>query len=215
MFRKKLLILLALFTTTGLVVSAAELPVGRFSSGDLVGWEPKVFKGETAYALIRENGRTVLKAHSRHAASGLVRKLEIDPREYPRLRWSWKVEHTLHREDATKKSGDDFAARVYVVFPRTFFWQTRAINYVWSARMAKNSHVPNPYTANSVTVAVESGDDKAGQWLAEERNIYEDYRNFFGEEPPKLGAVAVMTDTDNTGDEVTAWYGDIFLESGR
>jgi hypothetical protein len=58
---------------------------------------------------------------------------------------------------------------------------------------------------------VESGDEKAGTWVSEERNIREDYRRFFGEEPPRVGAVAVMTDTDDTGDEVTAWYGDITI----
>lgn len=41
------------------------------------------------------------------------------------------------------------------------------------------------------------------------------YTVFFGEEPPKIGAVAVMTDTDDTRDEVAAWYGDIFLESAK
>jgi hypothetical protein len=51
-----------------------------------------------------------------------------------------------------------------------------------------------------------------GQWVSEERNIYEDYRKLFGKEPPQIGAVAIMTDTDDTQDEVTAWYGDIFLE---
>jgi hypothetical protein len=62
-------------------------------------------------------------------------------------------------------------------------------------------------------VAVESGNGNAGKWVNEERNIYEDYRKFFGEEPPLLGAVALMTDTDNTGEEAVAWYGDITLVS--
>jgi len=199
------------------ILLAAIREIGRFSGGDLSGWEPQVFKGkgETAYSLVKDNGRTVLKAHSRQAASGLVRKVNLDPKEFPLLRWSWKVEHALKGEDVTKKSGDDYAARVYVIFPRILFWQTRAINYIWSARMPRGSSAPSPYTANSIVVAVESGNEKAGQWAAEERNIYEDYRKFFGEEPPKLGAVAVMTDTDDTGDEVTAYFGDIFLESAR
>ena len=217
MWSNKVGIALILLVATGHIVSAAEFQVGRFSSGDLSGWKPQTFKGkgETAYSLVKENGRTVLKAHSRHAASGLVRKLDLEPKEFPLLRWSWKVEHTLKGEDVTKKSGDDYAARVYVVFPRVLFWQTRAINYIWSAGMPKGSSAPSPYTANAVVVAVESGNEKTGQWAAEERNIYEDYRKYFSEEPPKLGAVAVMTDTDDTGDEVTAWYGDIFLEGSR
>ena len=158
---------------------------------------------------------TVFKAHSVKAASGLVRKVKIEPVKFPILRWSWKVEHSLKKEDVTRKSGDDFAARVYVVFPRFFFWQTRAINYVWAAKMPKGSWAPNPYTSRAMIVAVESGDEKAGKWVMEERNYLEDYRKLFGEEPPKLGAVAIMTDTDDTGEEVTAYYGDIFLESAR
>lgn len=194
---------------------AGEIPVGKFSAGDLNGWDDEVFKGKTAYSLVNDNGKTVLKARSVKAASGLIREIRLDPKEYPILHWSWKVAHSLKKEDVTKKSGDDFAARVYVVFPRTFFWRMRAINYVWANKIPRGSSVPSPYTANAVLVAVESGDEKAGQWVSEERNIYEDYRRLFGEEPPKIGAIAIMTDTDDTRDEATAWYGDIFLKSAR
>lgn len=196
---------------------ATEVAVGRFSSGDLTGWRDETFRGraKTSYRLVRENGRTMLMAQSRHAASGLLRKVALDPRRYRVLRWSWKVQHTLKGEDVTRKSGDDFAARVYVVFPRTFFWQTRALNYVWAARLPKNAVVRSPYTGNAAVVAAESGDGKAGTWVKEERNVYDDYRRAFGEEPPLIGAVAVMTDTDDTRDEVSAWYGDITLSSAE
>ena len=64
-------------------------------------------------------------------------------------------------------------------------------------------------------VAVESGDGNAGRWIDEERNLAEDYRLAFGEDPPRIGAVAIMTDTDNTGEEAVAWYGAIrFLPPG-
>ncbi|HTG82237.1 MAG TPA: DUF3047 domain-containing protein, partial [Geobacteraceae bacterium] len=53
--------------------------------------------------------------------------------------------------------------------------------------------------------------EKVGTWVCEERNVLEDYRRVFGKDPPQIGAVAVMTDTDDTRDEVTAWYGDIIL----
>ncbi|MGD0843543.1 MAG: DUF3047 domain-containing protein [Geobacteraceae bacterium] len=208
-------LILATLLLGAIQCTAAELVLGEFSSGNLTGWSDKIFKGKTTYTLVKENDKSVLKAHSEKGASGLLKKVNLDPKEYPVLRWSWKVEHTLKGEDVTRKSGDDFAARVYVVFPRTFFWQTRAINYVWASRLPKGSSVPSPYTSKALIVAVESGDEKAGQWVNEERNIYEDYRKLFGEEPPMLGAVAIMTDTDDTRDEATAYYGDIFLESAR
>jgi Protein of unknown function (DUF3047) len=204
-----------LLLPTAMPCMADEIQVGKFSTGDLTGWKDEIFKGKTTYELVKDDGRTILKAHSEKAASGLIRKVKLDSKSYPVLAWSWKVEHTLKKEDATSKSGDDFAARIYVVFPRTFFWQTRAINYVWASKLPKGNSVPSPYTSKAVIIAVESGDEKAGQWVSEVRNYYEDYKRVFGEEPPKLGAVAIMTDTDDTGSEVTAYYGDIFLESAR
>jgi hypothetical protein len=195
------------------IVLASGLEIGRFSSGELSGWQEETFRGrrKTIYSLAIENGRTVLRAESHHAASGLLKKVDLDPDRYPIIRWSWKVAHTLNREDVTKKSGDDFAARVYVVFPSPLFWKTRAINYVWSAKLPRNSAVPSPYTGNAVILAVETGEERAGIWISEERNIREDFKRVFGEEPSRIGAVAVMTDTDDTGGDVTAWYGDITL----
>ena len=192
---------------------SGERIIGKFSAGDRSGWTPKVLRGETSYSLVKEDGRTVLKAHSRAAASGLYKKIDLDPRAYPVLRWSWKIEHTIKKGNERTRAGDDYAARVYVVFPKTLFWKTRAINYIWANSLATGASVPSAYTSNSMLVAVESGNGNAGIWVNEERNIYEDYRKFFGEEPPLLGAVALMTDTDNTGEEAVAWYGDITLVS--
>jgi hypothetical protein len=203
------MLIAALVLATATAAPVPEIPIARFSTSELSGWSDKVFKGKTSYSL--EEG--VLKAHSVKGASGKIKKVSIDTKKYPKLSWSWRIDHTLKGEDIKKKSGDDFAARVYVVFPRTFFWRMRAINYVWAAKMPKGSEAPSPYTSNSVIVAVESGDEKAGSWVSEERNIYEDYKKIFGEEPPLLGGVAIMTDTDDTQDEATAWYGDITLHA--
>jgi hypothetical protein len=70
--------------------------------------------------------------------------------------------------------------------------------------------VPNPYTDRVMMFVVESGTTKLNQWVNEERNVYEDYKKAFGEEPPMISGVAIMTDTDNTGESATAYYGDIF-----
>lgn len=200
-----------LLACNGALLAMATTQEESFAPGDLAGWEDKSFRGATEYALVTDEGRQALKAHSVKAASAKIRTITINAKETPILRWWWKVERSLPGEDVTKKQGDDFAARVYVVFPQAFFWQMRAINYVWAARMPKGDVVPSPYTDHNQLVAVESGDAKAGQWLAEERNIYDDYRHIFHEEPPTVGAIAVMTDTDDTDDEVSAWYGDVSL----
>ncbi len=193
----------------------AELPVSSFASEGLAGWEPQKFKGVTEYRITVENGRPVVKAVSNASASGLVKKIRFSPATYRYLRWSWKISHTVRDGDEKARAGDDYAARVYVLFPGTFFWQTKAINYIWANRLAKGESVPNAYTANAKMIAVESGNEKAGLWLTEERDLRTDYRALFGSEPPEAAAVAIMTDTDNTGGTAEAWYGEIVLSTER
>jgi len=62
---------------------------------------------------------------------------------------------------------------------------------------------------------VESGRVLINQWVNEERNVYEDYRKAFGEEPPMVSGVAIMTDTDNTGESAIAYYGDIVFKKAE
>lgn len=191
-----------------------ELHLGRFGNGDMSGWKEQtigLLKQKTTYAIAKIDDRTALGAYSRKSASGMIYRQSIDPKKHPVLTWSWKISQTIRKGDEKVKEGDDFAARVYVLFPRGFFSKTRAICYVWANRLPKGTHQPSPFTSNVITVAVDSGDERAGTWVSHQRNVYEDYRTFFGEEPPTIGAVALMTDTDNTGESATAYYGNISM----
>ena len=194
-------------------VDAREIAVGRFSEEGLAGWEVKEFEGLTRYRLVEEEGRRVLLAEADGSASGLVKKIAFDPAEYRYLRWRWKIENTIAQGDERTKAGDDYAARVYVIFPGRFFWQTQALNYIWGNRLPAEGFVANAFTANAMLLAVRSGADQAGQWLEESRDLIADYRRVFGSDPPRAGAVAIMTDTDNTGGRARAWYGDISLST--
>jgi hypothetical protein len=198
------------------------------------GWKPLTFakiSRHTAYSVGQESGKTRLRAQADASASALVREIEVDPRQYPVLLWSWKVENIIEKGDETKKEGDDYAARVYVNFrydPETAsFWEKTqygiaraiygvypprgALNYIWANRLPAGKSIDNAYTARAKMIAVESGGAKIGQWVSEERNLYRDYRTLFGEEPPAVIGLAVMTDTDNTGDRAVAYYRDISL----
>ncbi|NJC88069.1 MAG: DUF3047 domain-containing protein [Desulfuromonas sp.] len=196
-------------------VSAEELEVARFGVDGLKGWAAREFKGRTDYQLVQEENGTVLKAQARGTASGLVKTLSFDPSSYRYLKWSWKVDHTVATGDETIRQGDDYAARIYIIFPGRFFWQTRALNYIWANKLPRGEFVPNAFTSNAMLLAVESGSSKVGRWVSEERDVLADYRRVFGEEPPRAGGIAIMTDTDNTGAEATAWYGDITLSTSR
>ena len=129
------------------------------------------------------------------------------------MSWRWKVSAINAKGDASHKEGDDYAARIYVVFPHWFFPMTRSINYIWANKLPIDSHIPSSYTNRSMMLAVESGSENVGSWRVERRNVLEDYRHIFGEEPPLVGAIAVMTDTDNTKEHALSWYDDIRIES--
>lgn len=199
----------------GLKTEADEIPVSRFSSEGLAGWETKSFKGLTDYQLVKEGDRTVVRAFSQASASGLVKKIRFDPSRHRYLRWSWKIAQTVKNGDERTKAGDDYAARIYVVFPGRFFWQTRAINYIWANRLAKGDSIPNPFTSNAIMLAVESGNQRAGEWLSEERDLLADYRSLFASDPQEAEVVALMTDSDNSGGVAEAWYGEISLATVR
>ena len=195
---------------------AAEIVIDDYKGGLSPGWKEKVFKERTRYEVIQEDKESFIKATSRASASALYYEINFDPRAHPILTWRWKVNRILTKGDALKKEGDDYAARVYVVFPSFLFWKTRAINYIWANKLPRGEIVPNAFTSNAMMIAVRSGSGEVGTWVEERRNIVEDYRRCFGQDPPEVGSIAIMTDTDNTGEEAVAWYGPIrVLPNGR
>ncbi len=212
---KKTVILIAgllIVLGEGIFLARAETPImtiDDFESGLASRWEEKKFHGKTLYWIVEMNGGHCLKAESHGSASGLIYRIRYDLQEYPILSWRWKVEGTLQSGDATKKRGDDYAARVYVVFPHWIPTRTRSINYIWANRLPRGEAIPNTYYSHAVMIALRSGNGDAGVWCSESRNVLEDYRRCFGEEPGTVGAIAIMTDTDNTGEDATAYYDDL------
>src|SRR5262245_46367268 len=100
------------------------LDVGAFSAyqpgaGLPEGWKPLTFKKVpkgTHYELIKDADTVVVKASSEAAASGLTKDIKIDPREYPVVRWRWKIDNLLKTSDVRRKDGDDYPARLYITF---------------------------------------------------------------------------------------------------
>lgn len=115
--------------------------------------------------------------------------------------------------DKGTKSGwlerDDYAARIYVIFPSWIFSNIKSIEYIWSQDIPKGTIITSPYYSNIKLIVAESGKKDPNEWVLEERNIYEDYKKAFGKEPPYVGAIALMTDTDNTLSTAEALYTDI------
>ena len=207
----RLLVCLSLAIGPG-VAGAESVEVLR--NGDIAGWEEKVFKGKTRYETVRQGGRIVVRATSRGTASGLYLQRRIDLDRTPILRWTWRVDATLGDIDERTRGGDDYSARVYVIRSHpVFLWRTRAVNYVWASARVPGETWPNAYTDASRHVAVRSGDAHAGRWVSERRDVRADFRELFGESVRYVDAIAIMTDTDNTGGAAVAYYADITFTS--
>ncbi|MBI4432029.1 MAG: DUF3047 domain-containing protein [Candidatus Omnitrophica bacterium] len=169
----------------------------------LAGWEEKIFKGKTIYQIFSESNRSFLKASSYGASSGLYLKMDMPATPNLFLAWEWRVVKFPRKKEGAKfgdRSQDDFAARVYVVFPGRTFFSTNVIEYLWDETIPENTFQSSPFSDRIKLFVIRSGPPKEGVlWLEEERNIYEDYQMLFGKPPDRaIGAVAIMSDSDNT-----------------
>lgn len=220
-----------------LLAAAQEVPAFSQIESLEQGWEPLTFQDierHSQYELVTVDGTQVVKAQTDGSASGLVTLIRVPTEAEPVLRWRWKVSNVYDKGNARRRNGDDYPARIYVAFEfepdkagffermkraavETFFdaqLPGNALNYIWANTLPQGSIVPNPFTETTQMVAVNSGKDQVGQWVTVERNIVADYREAFGAEPPPIVGIGIMSDSDNTGESATAWYGDIEIITG-
>ncbi|VAW91038.1 hypothetical protein MNBD_GAMMA23-2575 [hydrothermal vent metagenome] len=219
-------------------ITAGNFSTQKISSITPEKWQAMKFDNidtETAYFLTRDNNQTVFKAVSNAAASGYIHKISIDPKQYPILTWSWKIDNLIKKSNINTKEGDDYPARIYVTFEydteRLSGWESfkvgfykaiygeypplAVLNYVWANKKSVGYTTPNAYTKRVQMLVAQSGQTHVGKWVKQQANIYDDYKRVFGEVPMKITAIAIMTDTDNTLESATAYYGDIYFSQTK
>ena len=209
--RRRFLVLVLLCLVARRAAAQASIPAMPFSSlqpgAPLPEWlRLQSFPSRprhTEFALVADQGRTVLRARAVASTSGLAREMAVDPRTHPILAWRWKVMNLIARSDLATKAGDDFPARLYVAFGR------RALCYVWDTRLPAGTIAPNAYSDRVQMVVADSGAAALGRWVAHERDVAADFRRGFGTEPPVTSAVVVSADTDNTGESAESYFGDV------
>lgn len=224
-------------TRTANTGDANQVRVATFSSlqpgGDLPPeWEPVHLAGiprHTEYTLSSVDGVTVLRADADAAMAGLARQVDIDPNTTPWLHWRWRIARVNEKSALNTKQGDDFPARIYVFFDfdimrlpflervvirvaRALYGERlplAALCYVWSNDEPPGTTAWNAYTKRVHMVVASSGAGQEGQMIAVERNVRNDFRKAFGEPVPRITGIAIATDSDGTGENSRAWYGDI------
>ena len=189
----------------------------------------------TQYALVRDDelGTTVLEGSANAAAGALIYRFDGDARINSILRFKWKPSSLIASSDPRTKGGDDYVARIYVTFAfdperttirektentvaQVLYGETpphAALSYVFTHKAALGAIITSPYTQRVKKIVVDADPASIGKWKSFTRDIYDDYKRAFGEEPTRISGIAIMVDTDNTGETTSARFGDITLSA--
>ncbi|QOT80182.1 DUF3047 domain-containing protein [Cupriavidus basilensis] len=216
----------------------AAAPGAAFSAGTPGGPLPPGWKNlpvahgkaSTHYSLVAQDHATVLEADATASASALMHKgNNLDLEATPQVSWRWKVEHPIDEADNSVAAKEDAPARLVFMFDgdtdklslgeRTAIKLAKTLAgeelpyatlmYIWSNTAPVGTVIDNPHTSRVKMIVVSGGPDTAGKWLTLSRNVEQDFEHAFKEKPGKLTAYGLLTDTDNTGGNARAWYGDI------
>ena len=154
-----------------------------------------------------------LKSHDEH--STIAKKIRVDLRATRILEWTWKIVKLPAGADIRKKETSDLTGHVFVAWPRfPTLLRTRLIGYVWDT-IAPAQTVEKSRKTDAVTFfIVRSGPRDLNRWLTERRNVYEDYRKVFGDDPENPETVVVSIDTNDTHSGAEAFIGRIIFTNG-
>ena len=217
------LILLFIVGTNGILLSEEKkevLVVDRFSEGlndqsIPKGWslEKSPSKG-SKISIEQDKEGKVLHLLSVNDAFGLKKEMSFDIRKYPYLTWRWKALQLPKGGDIRKRDTDDQAGQVYVLFPRfPTTVNTRSVGYIWDSNAPRGSSGTSTAYSKMRYFVLQSGTGKLDQWTWETRNVYEDYKKLFGEEPTEVGGVLLYINTQHTQSSAEIEYGDLFFSS--
>lgn len=155
----------------------------------------------------------IIRAESLGSRSSLLKDVEEKQKNYPVLSWKWKISNVVRSAIETRKDRHDAAARVIVVFGKEkgfdLFGREPAglrIQYIWASHLPMGRIFDHPAERDCKIFVLESGEEKAGQWVSERRNIHRDFKEAFHIDPPGVTAIGIQTDTDHSNEQVIAWY---------
>ena len=191
---------------------------------------PKIEKA-SSYRVDTVDGAPALVASANASASYLLFSQVYSLRQYPLLRWRWRVDGVYVKAGA-HKAVDDFPLRIFLLFEfepekaslmdRLSYGMAKSLygaypphsslSYVWDSHGAVGRILISPYTDKDRDVVLRSGTALTGLWLDESVNVLEDYRKAFGQEPPERVTLAIMADADDTGESASSYVR--YLEIG-
>ena len=226
-FRVGCLIVLAVLATQSVPVQAITI-LFREDFNTLDNWRPLTFpkiSKHSTYTIETDKDNAFLRAESNASASGIIYKKEFNVYDYPKVRWRWKISNVYAKGNELSKSGDDYPIRIYVIFKYdpdiAAFGQKikyglakkiygeypphSSLNYIWANRKHAERIITNAFVDEAKMVLLEAGAEKVNRWIEEEIDILDDYQKAFGTKPPAIASIAIMNDSDNTGERSVSY----------
>jgi len=179
-------------------------------------WKGQDWGSPTYDMTIAENdGHRVLHLRSKDDGSTVTKDIKgkVDLKQTPILEWRWKAVVLPKGGDSRKKELDDQAAQLYVVWPRfPGPVRSRIIGYVWDTTAPVGTVVKSEKTGTVTYIILRSGTADLGKWVTERRNVREDFKGIYGEEPDSPGAVSIAIDSNDTKSSAEALFGPIVFK---
>jgi hypothetical protein len=215
------------------LLQAEPVWIGKFAgSGDVPApWKvvPLRDTRPTSYRLASVMDRAAVEARVDRSMAALTRPIEVDLARTPVLCWRWFVDGVVAKGDIRKKSGNDFAARVYVGFDipdselgaltkmkigfaRKVLGMSvpdAAVTYVWDNRSSVGTSLKSPYSQQQQIVVAQTGQGEAGQWVSERVDVAADFARAFAGKSGRPVVLAIASDGDNTKSSGRAAFSDI------
>ena len=211
---KRVLIFLFLSTFLSSAWASERVIVADFSSdlgngGHPSGWQLQEKKGKADYTVLQDGGIPALRLRSEETSFALQKAIDINPLSYPVLSWKWKVTKLPEGGDFRKSNADDQAAQIFLAFSNR-----KTIAYIWDSTApagSVDSASGIPFV-NIKAIVVRSGPDDAGRWITESRNVWQDYRALFGDEPPVLAGIRIQINSQHTASSGESFFADLVFQ---
>ena len=188
-----------------------SLTVADFSSaavggGIPTGWELKEKSGKADFAVVKDGDVSAVRFRSNNASFSLQKEVKLDLKQFPVLIWKWKVTKLPAGADFRKSKTDDQAAQLFVAFTKA-----KSIVYIWDTNAPQGlmEDTTPVFFMHVKVVVVRSGPAETGKWIAETRNVYEDYKKLFGEEPPAVSGMRLQINSQHTGTSAESYFADV------
>ncbi len=179
------------------------------------GWKLDDKKAPIDISLVKEGDQIAVQLKSEDSAFGIYNTQEFDIREYPFVNWEWKVLDLPIDGSFLDKDKDDQAAQVYISFGSLSTFNkpfVKAVGYYWSSTLPVGTEGPCPTWGKSRVIVLQTGDEKRGQWVAQKRNVYDDYARLFEDkEPAKVSALRLYTNSQHTQTSSEALFRNIYF----